>query len=131
MRVLLIDDEPFYFKLISPILNKAGYELEYAKTGRKGLEIIPHYNPDMVIVDLRLPNMDGFQIIQRLRHDPNFSHIPVIFITAETNQDEKLKAFELGADDYFVKPFQPEELVARLDTLARRGQAIDVHDQKE
>jgi pilus assembly protein CpaE len=131
MRVLLIDDEPFYYKLISPVLNKAGYEVEYARSGTKGLEMIPTYNPDMIIVDLRLPDLDGFQIIQRLRRDPNFSHIPVVFITGETMLDEKLKAFELGADDYLVKPFQPEELVARLGILARRGQAMKLVQQLE
>ena len=131
MRVLLIDDEPFYYKLIAPVLNKAGYEVEYAKSGTKGLEMIPTYNPDMIIVDLRLPDVDGFQIIQRLRRDPNFSHIPVVFITGETLLDEKLKAFELGADDYLVKPFQPEELVARLGILARRGQAMKFVQQME
>jgi pilus assembly protein CpaE len=131
MRVLLIDDEPFYYKLISPVLNKAGYEVEYARSGAKGLEMIPTYNPDMIIVDLRLPDVDGFQIIQRLRRDPNFSHIPVVFITGETMLDEKLKAFELGADDYLVKPFQPEELVARLGILARRGQAMKIVQQME
>jgi pilus assembly protein CpaE len=131
MRVLLIDDEPFYHKLITPVLNKAGYEVEYAKSGTKGLEMIPTYNPDMIIVDLRLPDLDGFQILQRLRRDPNYSHLPVVFITGETMLDEKLKAFELGADDYLVKPFQPEELVARLGILARRGQAMKIVQQME
>lgn len=126
MRVLLIDDEPFYFKLIRGALKAADYELEYAKSGGEGLAKIPSFDPEMLIVDLKLPEMDGFEILERLRRDPKFSHTPVIVITAKDELSEKLKAFELGADDYLVKPFQPEELVARMGILARRGRAIQM-----
>jgi pilus assembly protein CpaE len=130
MRVLLIDDEQFYFKLIRKTLKEAEYELEYAKTGSEGLSKIPTFEPDMMIVDLKLPEMDGFQILERLRKDPKYSHIPVIVITAQDMLSEKLKAFELGADDYLVKPFQPEELVARMGILARRGKAMKMVQQQ-
>jgi pilus assembly protein CpaE len=130
MRVLLIDDEQFYFKLIRKTLKEAEYELEYAKTGSEGLSKIPTFEPDMMIVDLKLPEMDGFQILERLRKDPKYSHIPVIVITAQDMLSEKLKAFELGADDYLVKPFQPEELVARMGILARRGRAMQMVQQQ-
>jgi len=126
MRVLLIDDEPFYFKLIRGALKEAEYDLEYAKSGSEGLAKIPSYEPEMLIVDLKLPQMDGFEILQRLRRDPKFSHTPVIVITAKDELSEKLKAFELGADDYLVKPFQPEELVARMGLLGRRGRAMQM-----
>ena len=126
MRVLLIDDEQFYFKLIRNALKAADYDLEYAKSGSEGLAKIPSYDPEMLIVDLKLPEMDGFEILQRLRRDPKFSHTPVIVITAKDELSEKLKAFELGADDYLVKPFQPEELVARMGLLARRGRAMQM-----
>jgi len=126
MRVLLIDDEPFYFKLIRGALKEAEYDLEYAKSGSEGLAKIPSYEPEMLIVDLKLPEMDGFEILQRLRRDLKFSHIPVIVITAKDELSEKLRAFELGADDYLVKPFQPEELVARMGLLARRGRAMQM-----
>jgi pilus assembly protein CpaE len=131
MRVLLIDDEPFYFKLISKRLKEARYDLEYARSGTEGLSKIPTYNPEMLIVDLKMSDMDGFQILERLRRDPNYSHIPVIVITARDELSEKLKAFELGADDYLVKPFQPEELVARMGILARRGRAMQIVHQME
>jgi len=124
MRVLLIDDEQFYFKLIRKTLKEAEYELEYAKTGNEGLAKIPTFDPDMMIIDLKLPEMDGFQILERLRRDPKYSHTPVIVITAQDVLSEKLKAFELGADDYLVKPFQPEELVARMGIFGRRGKAM-------
>jgi MinD-like ATPase involved in chromosome partitioning or flagellar assembly/FixJ family two-component response regulator len=126
MRVLLIDDEQFYFKLIRNALKAADYDLEYAKSGSEGLAKIPSYDPEMLIVDLKLPEMDGFEIVKRLRRDPKFSHTPVIVITSADELSEKLKAFELGADDYLVKPFQPEELVARMGLLARRGRAMQM-----
>jgi pilus assembly protein CpaE len=126
MRVLLIDDEQFYFKLIRKTLKEADYELEYAKSGNEGLAKIPSYEPEMLIVDLKLPETDGFQILERLRRDPKYGHTPVIVITSKDELSEKLKAFELGADDYLVKPFQPEELVARMGILARRGKAMKI-----
>lgn len=129
MRVLLIDDEQFYFKLIRKTLKEAEYELEYAKSGNEGLSKIPTFEPDMLIVDLKLPEMDGFQILERLRRDPKYSIIPVIVITAQDELSEKLRAFELGADDYLVKPFQPEELVARMGILGRRGKAMQMARQ--
>src|SRR6266545_4054270 len=124
MRVLLIDDEQFYFKLIRKTLKEAEYDLEYVKSGSEGLSRIPSFEPDMLIVDLKLPEMDGFQILERIRRDPKYGHTPVIVITSKDELSEKLKAFELGADDYLVKPFQPEELVARMGILARRGKAM-------
>src|SRR5574339_542888 len=130
MRVLLIDDEQFYFKLIRNALKEADYELEYAKTSTEGLARIPSFEPEMLIVDLKLPEIDGFQILERLRRDPKFGIVPVIVITSKDELSEKLRAFELGADDYLVKPFQPEELVARMGILARRGKAMQIA-QKE
>jgi len=131
MRVLLIDDEQFYYKLLSKNLKSSEYELEYASSGNDGLAKIPAFNPELLIVDLKLPGMDGFQILERLRRDSKFNHIPVIVITAKDELSEKLKAFELGADDYLVKPFQPEELVARMGILARRGRAMQYVQQME
>jgi pilus assembly protein CpaE len=126
MRVLLIDDEQFYFKLIRKSLKESEYEIEYAQSGNEGLSKIPSFNPEMLIVDLKLPGMDGFEVLERLRRDPKFSHVPVIVITAQDELSEKLRAFELGADDYLVKPFQPEELAARMGILARRGMAAQL-----
>src|SRR5919109_3287689 len=126
MRVLLIDDEQFYFKMLQKALKEAEYKLEYAKTGSEGLAKIPSFEPELLIVDLKLPELDGFEILKRLRRDPKLGYIPVIVITSQDELSEKLKAFELGADDYLVKPFQPEELVARMGILARRGRAMQI-----
>ena len=129
MRVLLIDDEPFYHKLIQNPLKDAHYTLEYARSGMEGLTKISAFEPEMLIVDLKLPEMDGFQILERFRRDPKFAHVPVIVITAKDELNEKLKAFEMGADDYLVKPFQPEELGARMGLLARRRKIMEVAEK--
>jgi pilus assembly protein CpaE len=131
IRVLLIDDEVFYFKLVAPVIKKAGFTLEYARNGNEGLAKLPIYNPDIIVLDLRLPDLTGFDILARIRRDPTFSNTPVIFVTGQNELNSKLKAFELGADDYLEKPFQPEELVARLGILARRGKAIKMAQQYE
>jgi pilus assembly protein CpaE len=129
MRVLLIDDEQFYFKLIQKKAKESDYELEYARSSSEGLAKISSFDPGLLIVDLMLPEMDGFQILERLKRDPKFGSIPVIVITAKDELDKKLKAFELGADDYLVKPFQPEELIARMGILARRGRAAQAQSK--
>ncbi|MBN1148814.1 MAG: response regulator [Anaerolineales bacterium] len=131
MRVLFVDDEPFYYKLITPAFKKSGYELEYARSGYEGLSRLATFNPDVVVLDVRLPDLTGFQIIERLRRDPRFASIPVIFVSGQNELGDKLKAFELGADDYLEKPFQPEELVARLGILERRGRAMKIAQQIE
>jgi pilus assembly protein CpaE len=131
MRVLLIDDEVFYNKLLSRPMKDAGHEFDYGKTGKEGLAMVSAKNPDVIILDLLLPDIPGFEILTRLRRDSKFDHIPVIVITAKNELGDKLKAFELGADDYLVKPFQPEELVARMRILGRRGRAIQIASQLE
>jgi pilus assembly protein CpaE len=131
IRVLLVDDEAFYYKLVAPVIKKAGYDLEYARNGNEGLTKLPIYNPDIIVLDLRLPDLTGFDILARIRRDPHFSNIPVIFVTGQNELNSKLKAFELGADDYLEKPFQPEELVARLGILARRSKAMKMAQQYE
>ena len=131
MNVLLIDDEPFYYKLLSKPMKEGGHEFTYSKTGKEGLANISAKKPDVIIVDLLLPDMSGHEILERLRRDSEFNSIPVIVITAKNELGYKLKAFELGADDYLVKPFQPEELVARMRILARRGRAMQIVSQME
>lgn len=131
MKILLIDDEPIYYKQLLPATKKADYDLQYARSGTEGLAALSTHNPDMIIVDLRLPDIDGFEIISRLRKDPHYSQIPVMIVTGKDDLKNKLKAFEMGADDFLVKPFEPEELVARLGILARRGKAMKFVQQME
>ncbi len=131
MRVLMIDDEPVFHKMATGPLQKRGYELVYAKSGKEGLAAISASKPEIVIVDMRMPDMTGFDVLENLRRDPAYRHIPVIFLTSVTNLEDKLKAFDLGADDYLIKPFEPEELAARLDILARRAKAMQITSELE
>jgi pilus assembly protein CpaE len=131
MRVLLVDDELYYFKLLEKPLKDAGHTLEYAKTAKEALADISAKGAEIIIMDLRLPDTSGFDILERLRRDPRYSHVPLIVITVDNDLNNKLKAFELGADDYVVKPFQPEELVARLRILGLRGTASRIVQQME
>lgn len=123
-RVLLIDDEPIYYKMIVHALKPHGYEVEYTRTGMDGLKTVPLFNPDVIITDVRLPDLSGYDVARRLRRDARFEGIPIIFLTSQADLSNKLKAFEVGADDYLSKPFQPEELVARVGMLVRRGEAM-------
>ncbi len=131
MRVLLVDDELYYFKLLEKPLKDAGHTLDYAKNAKEALADISAKGAEIIIMDLRLPDATGFEILERLRRDPRFSHVPLIVITVDNDLNNKLKAFELGADDYLVKPFQPEELVARLRILGNRGKALKIVQQME
>jgi pilus assembly protein CpaE len=126
IRVLLIDDEPFSFKMMGPIFQEAGYQLEYARNGNEGLTKMPVFQPEVIILDVRLPDMTGFDIIERIRSDAHFDSVPVIFVSGQIELNDKLRAFELGADDYLEKPFQTQELVARMGILARRSKAIKI-----
>ena len=130
-RVLLIDDEPIYYKMIVHALKPHGYDVEYARTGMDGLKTVPLFNPDVIITDVRLPDLSGYEVVQRLRRDPRFEGIPLIFLTSQADLSNKLKAFEVGADDYLSKPFQPEELVARVGILVRRGEVLRIARQRE
>src|SRR5512143_3676281 len=131
MRVLLIDDELYYFKLLEKPLRAAGYEVEYTRTAKEGLAGMASKGADIVILDLRLPDMSGFEVLERVRRDQRFSHVPLIVITVDNDLNNKLRAFELGADDYLVKPFPPEELVARLRILGQRGKALKIVQELE
>lgn len=123
-RVLLIDDEQVFFKMVDHALKPQGYDVEYAKTGMDGLRVAGSTNPELIIVDVKLPDLDGYEVVQRLRSTPRFRSTPIIFLTSQTELPSKLKGFEVGADDFLGKPFQPEELVARVGLLMRRSEVI-------
>jgi len=126
MRAFLIDDEKMYFKMLNPALEKAGHTLGYAQSGEQGLANIAAFDPDVIVLDIKLGDMTGFDVLERLHSDVHFRHIPVIFVTSYDELENKLKAFSLGAEDYVIKPFKPQELVARMEILARRREYLKV-----
>ena len=125
MKVVVIDDSPEIIEVVSLCfqLRWSGATLVSASEGSRGLEVIEAENPDMVILDIGLPDMDGFQVLREIRL---FSQVPVIMLTVRGEDTDVAKGLELGADDYIVKPFSHIELIARVQAVLRRVQGLSV-----
>src|SRR4030067_3500062 len=119
-KILIIEDEKDIAELIRHYLEKDKFETLLALDGEKGLELIRRQNPDVVILDLMLPKIDGIEVCKRIRSDSKVSGVPVIMLTAKGDESDRIIGLELGADDYVTKPFSPKELVARIKALLRR-----------
>src|SRR5437016_3859388 len=119
-RVLIVDDDPDILHLVSYNLKQAGFEAFTADTGRKALETIQRRPPDLVILDLMLPDVDGMEVCRTLRGHESSRLIPIIMLTARGEEIDRVVGFELGADDYVMKPFSPRELVLRVKSILRR-----------
>lgn len=116
-RILVIDDEPKIIRFLNTSLNLAGYETYPASTGEEALEIFANHELDLIILDLGLPDLDGFDILRSIRTQ---STIPIIILTARDDEKDKVRGLELGADDYLTKPFGTQELKARIEAVLRR-----------
>ena len=116
-RVLICDDDELLLDLVQYRLSNRGYEVVTAKDGKEALDRARKVAPDAMLLDAMMPGVDGYEVLRRLREDPALAKIPVIMLTARKQENDILTALELGADDYMVKPFIPEELVARLSRL--------------
>lgn len=119
-KILVIDDEPSIINLVSAYLKPEGYEVYTAADGKAGLKAARAFQPDLIILDLMLPGMDGIELLSRLRRE---SDVYVIMLTARTDETDKIVGLSVGADDYVTKPFSPRELVARTKAALRRIQA--------
>lgn len=122
VSVLIIEDEKSICDFISKILNSNDYKVTSAPTGKEGLEVLTSSMPDLILLDLGLPDMDGMEIIKKTRE---WSSIPIIVISARTQEKEKVLALDAGADDYITKPFGTEELLARIRTAIRHSNKIE------
>jgi two-component system alkaline phosphatase synthesis response regulator PhoP len=118
-KVLVVDDEPDIVELLRYNLAREGYEVHVAHDGKQALEKA-HAKPDLILLDLMMPVLDGFETCKRLKSDPGTSSIPVVFLTARSGEVDEILGLELGADDYIQKPISPRRLVARVKTLFRR-----------
>ena len=112
--LLIVDDKPQNLRLVSDFLAEHGFELMLTRSGAQALEKVHLATPDLILLDLRMPEMDGFEVCRRLKQDPSTADIPVIFMTAEDETAQKVTGFALGAVDYITKPIQREELLARI-----------------
>jgi phosphate regulon transcriptional regulator PhoB len=120
-RILVIDDEADLIELVRYNLEQEGFEVGSALDGESGLKIAIHEIPDLVLIDLMLPGMDGLEVCRSLRADKRTSSIPVIMLTAKSAESDRIVGLELGADDYVIKPFSPRELAARVKAVLRRS----------
>ncbi len=127
-KVLVVDDDKHIAELISLYLNKEGYETKEVYNGRIAVEEFSSYSPHIVILDLMLPEMDGYQVCGEIR---KISAVPVIMLTAKGETFDKVLGLELGADDYMVKPFDPKELIARIKAVLRRYEKKDSGDKQK
>ena len=121
-RVLVVEDDKDIAELIAHYLQRAGHTVEIAASGTLGLRRVRDEAPDLLVLDLMLPGMDGLLVCQTLRSDPATAAIPIIMLTARGEEAERITGLELGADDYVTKPFSPSELTARVAALLRRVQ---------
>ncbi|HEX6844794.1 MAG TPA: response regulator [Actinomycetota bacterium] len=126
-RLLVVDDDPFIARLLEIELAAAGYRVRVANDGRQALDMVAAEAPDLVITDVMMPHVDGFELTRQLRQDPRTAAISVIILTARGLSADKLEGFAIGADDYIVKPFDTPELLARVRGVLRR--AMDVKDE--
>src|SRR5262245_34774001 len=117
--VLVVDDDPRLLRLVRVNLERAGFEVGTATGGAAALEEMAANPPDIAVLDVTMPGMDGFQLTQQIRE---ISNMPIIMLTAMSEQSQKVHGLEIGADDYLTKPFDPDELVARIRALLRRSQ---------
>jgi len=125
-RILIVEDDADIADLIAHLLRKAGHEPEQARTGTDGLARARAAPPDLLVLDVMLPGMDGMQICRVLRQDARTARLPILMLTARSEEADRVGGLELGADDYVTKPFSPRELVARVGALLRRAQGMEL-----
>jgi CheY-like chemotaxis protein len=124
-RILIVDDDEWILRMVSTVLRNEKYEVLTASDGEEGLATAVGTRPDLIILDVMMPKMDGWTFIKQVRSMPDFAFVPVLFLTALDSSKDRVHGFRLGADDYLPKPFQAEELVVRVATALRRRTAME------
>ncbi|MFJ4189347.1 response regulator transcription factor [Kitasatospora sp. NPDC089509] len=122
-RVLVVDDDPTVSEVVAGYLTRAGHHVELADDGPQGLALARARRPDLLVLDLMLPGIDGLEVLRRLRSDEDGADLPVVLLTAKGDESDRILGLELGADDYVTKPFSPRELVLRVQSVLRRSRA--------
>ncbi|MFM8301303.1 MAG: response regulator [Gemmatimonadota bacterium] len=122
-RILVVDDEPDIVALVVYHLAKAKYKVSSATSGSDALTLAKRERPALIVLDLMLPGMSGFDVLEQLREDPDTASIAVLMLTARKDEPDRIRGLELGADDYLTKPFSPQELVLRVGAILRRTNA--------
>ena len=129
-RVLVIEDEQDVAELIRYNLAKEGYEVRVVANGVDGLKQARESRPDMILLDIMVPQLNGWEVCRRLKQEPDTREVPVIMVTGRVEEGDKVLGFEMGADDYVTKPFSPRELLARIRAVIRRGKSAETPGRK-
>src|SRR5438093_10467137 len=129
-RVLVVEDERDVAELLRYNLTKDGYDVVLAATGADAVKQAHEAHPDVVLLDIMVPQLNGWEICRRLKQDAETRAIPVIMVTGRVEEGDKVLGFEVGADDYVTKPFSPRELIARIRAVVRRGRQADAKEKK-
>ncbi len=124
-RILVVEDEPDIQEIISYNLRQAGFRTEASQDGETALQKAEEFRPDLIILDLMLPGMDGLEVCRLLKQDEQMRHVPVMMLTAKAEEVDRIVGLELGADDYLTKPFSPRELVLRVKSILRRSKTTE------
>lgn len=126
--ILVVEDEPSIAEVVGLYLRRAGFQVRFAQDGLEAEKIIEAQPPNLIVMDLMLPNLDGFELTRRLRE---YSDLPIIMLTARRDEIDRITGLEIGADDYVLKPFSPQELVSRVRAVLRRTQNKEMDRNKE
>ncbi|MBD0309046.1 MAG: response regulator transcription factor [Microcoleus sp. T1-bin1] len=131
-RLLLVDDEPGLREAVQAYLEDSNFAVEVASNARDGWELLQQTNPDLVISDIMMPQVDGYQFLKQVREDPRYKALPVVFLTAKGMTSDRIQGYQAGCDAYLSKPFDPDELVAIVtNLLARRAAAKETSENTE
>ncbi|MFW6164031.1 MAG: response regulator [Planctomycetota bacterium] len=130
-KILVVDDDLQTVKLVGLVLDRRGYEIVAARTGEEAVKKAQSEQPDLIVLDVMMPDMDGYEVSRLLRADPATADVPILMFTAKAGLQDKVTGFEAGADEYLTKPIHPKELVSRVETLLKRYARSGARDDEE
>ena len=127
-KILVVEDEKPISELIGFHLEQQNYQIKFSYDGESAIQEIEHWLPDLILLDWMLPNISGIEVLKRIKRKDNLKKIPIIMLTAKGQEDDKIRGFELGVEDYVTKPFLPSEILARIKSLLKRTKAREEND---
>lgn len=127
-KILVVEDEKPISELIGFHLEQQNYQIKFSYDGESAIQEIEHWLPDLILLDWMLPNISGIEVLKRIKRKDNLKKIPIIMLTAKGQEDDKIRGFELGVEDYVTKPFLPSEILARIKSLLKRTKSREEND---
>ena len=127
-KILVVEDEKPISELIGFHLEQQNYQIKFSYDGESAIQEIEHWLPDLILLDWMLPNISGIEVLKRIKRKDNLKKIPIIMLTAKGQEDDKIRGFELGVEDYVTKPFLPSEIIARIKSLLKRTKSREDND---